>query len=60
VDRHRLEQIRRSLAMSPSLPADVAQELASALARILDDRDAIVCMAVELERLAADLRRIAS
>jgi len=59
MDRARLEQIRRSLAMSPSLPADVAQELAGALTRILDDRDAIVCMAGELERLAADLRRLA-
>lgn len=34
--RSRLEQIRRSLAMAPSLPGDVAAELLAEVHRLLD------------------------
>ena len=49
---HDLERIRRSLAMSPSLPATVAHELLADIERQQGERAA-------LGALAADLRRIA-
>jgi hypothetical protein len=59
MERHEFERIRRSLAMSPSLPTDIAQELVAALGRILHDRAALAVLAEDLERVAADLRRLA-
>lgn len=56
---HDLERVRRSLAMSPSLPSDVALELVESLRRILADGREIVQLAAELERIAAELRRLA-
>lgn len=44
--------------MSPSLPIDVAHELVAALQQIMDDREAICVLAADLERIAADLRRL--
>lgn len=60
MEAHRLEQIRRSLAMSPSLPKPVADELVSGLTSIIDERRALNALADDLERVVAELRRLAS
>lgn len=58
MERHDLERIRRSLAMSPSVPTSMAQELVCGLEEILKDRQAIERLADELERVAAEIRRL--
>jgi hypothetical protein len=48
VHLHEVESVRRSLAMSPTLPADVLDDLVATCARLLAER-------AQIERILAEL-----
>lgn len=59
MESHELERIRRSLAMSPSLPADVASDLVRDLAAIIEERRTLVEIADGLAAMAERVRALA-